>query len=384
MRPGSAPSSVPILARWGAILSLAALVLGGCAGALTTLPREDDAQPFAQLKQAGSQFTRSTDLVETSLPGERQPVRVAVHRVNGPAVSDRVIVLLHGVFSDSEAWRFVTGPLAERANLWLVDLPGCGASDKPRPSRAEEDAYAPTWLARRILAALDHELAGLDPPPRLTVVAHSLSGLVAIHMLADEATQASPARARIDRLVLLSPVDAAIHRPDPFFARLATIEGWEVTLGSLTGYLDSTVTQGTIDSVCDPACALREEAQKRCEILRDPVRRRAMQAMLQKAYPRRGKRTDWDAVEPVVALYGRVRVPCLIVWGERDETLPLSMGYKLAAQIPGAGLLPLPRTMHSPHLEDPARCVEIIGAFSASGLAPEDALILHASAEPAP
>ena len=45
-------------------------------------------------------------------------------------------------------------------------------------------------------------------------------------------------------------------------------------------------------------------------------------------------RPDWERVECLTQEYTGIDEPCLIVWGGRDEVLPVSMGYKLAEEIP--------------------------------------------------
>jgi pimeloyl-ACP methyl ester carboxylesterase len=45
--------------------------------------------------------------------------------------------------------------------------------------------------------------------------------------------------------------------------------------------------------------------------------------------------------------------PTLIVWGERDNTIPLAHGEAAHHAIPGSDFVTLPRAAHFPHLEDP-------------------------------
>ena len=59
--------------------------------------------------------------------------------------------------------------------------------------------------------------------------------------------------------------------------------------------------------------------------------------------------------------------PCLIVWGARDETLPLSMGYKLQAQLPDATLIVIHDTKHSMQLERPHLSSSVLREFIESG-----------------
>ncbi len=60
-------------------------------------------------------------------------------------------------------------------------------------------------------------------------------------------------------------------------------------------------------------------------------------------------------------------IPCLIVWGARDETFPLSMGYKLQAQLPDATLIVIHDTKHSMQLERPRLSSSVVREFIESG-----------------
>jgi pimeloyl-ACP methyl ester carboxylesterase len=76
-----------------------------------------------------------------------------------------------------------------------------------------------------------------------------------------------------------------------------------------------------------------------------------------------GKKLDWDAVRRLEEAYYNITIPCLIVWGDRDETLPLSMGYKLKDQIPSARLVIVPNCKHLLPLEKPALCARLCRSF---------------------
>ena len=65
-------------------------------------------------------------------------------------------------------------------------------------------------------------------------------------------------------------------------------------------------------------------------------------------------------VEP---LYGDIRCPVQIVWGEDDPWIPLSRGMALHACIPQASFETLPGVGHLPQLEAPARLLRTLQAF---------------------
>ncbi len=79
-----------------------------------------------------------------------------------------------------------------------------------------------------------------------------------------------------------------------------------------------------------------------------------------------GDDLDWAAVQRIVDDYANVDVPCLILWGAYDDTLPVSMGFKLEDQIPTAELYIVEDCMHSIQLEYPVLVAEAIRSFNAS------------------
>jgi pimeloyl-ACP methyl ester carboxylesterase len=57
-----------------------------------------------------------------------------------------------------------------------------------------------------------------------------------------------------------------------------------------------------------------------------------------------------------------LRVPTLLLWGERDDAFPLPVAMQAAARIPAAELVVLPAE-HCPHLDMPAACLEHVLPF---------------------
>ncbi|MCP2266996.1 alpha/beta fold hydrolase [Promicromonospora thailandica] len=109
-----------------------------------------------------------------------------VGHVRGPAAPDRAVVLVHGVGSSARAYRRLGEHLATRAAVHAVDLPGYGAS--PRPRHDVDIAAHAAALARYIS---DHVAdAGLPAP---VVVGHSMGAQVVGQLLADHPDAAGAA-----------------------------------------------------------------------------------------------------------------------------------------------------------------------------------------------
>ncbi|MHC5022162.1 MAG: alpha/beta fold hydrolase [Planctomycetota bacterium] len=72
---------------------------------------------------------------------------------------------------------------------------------------------------------------------------------------------------------------------------------------------------------------------------------------------------DWDRIEELERQYANIHVPVLLIWGRRDSTLPASMGYKLAAQLPNARLEVLDRCTHGVCREAPRALAGLVRKF---------------------
>ncbi len=62
-------------------------------------------------------------------------------------------------------------------------------------------------------------------------------------------------------------------------------------------------------------------------------------------------------------LYLLESIPTMIVWGERDNTIPLLHGRQTHEAIPNSHFQTLPRAAHFPHLEDPDGLSEVLREF---------------------
>jgi pimeloyl-ACP methyl ester carboxylesterase len=196
--------------------------------------------------------------------------------------------------------------------------------------------------------------------------------MIVLRMYADETLRAQFADVlrRVDGAVLFTPVDVDVTPTHQTFSEVAYAGDWKIFLADVTGALKERCAAATLAGVGDPRLATREEARRVWEILRDRKRRRAAQAMILQAVPHRDGRLDRDEIARIVSGYPNVSVPCVIVWGEWDDLFPLSMGYKLACELPHACLRIVPRSMHSVPAEHPLLAAKLIRDMAASRTCP--------------
>src|SRR5215208_4108317 len=92
------------------LAALVAMSAAGCAGEYHRLRPEAAVPELAALKESATAIGQRTSRVRVGAAGGR-PVHVAVHE-SGPGDTQRVVVLIHGVLSDSRVWRNVRGDLS--------------------------------------------------------------------------------------------------------------------------------------------------------------------------------------------------------------------------------------------------------------------------------
>ena len=276
---------------------------------------------------------RDFDEWEIELHGHRVVYRVAGA---GPPV-----VLIHGMVNSSRHWEAVALRLAGEHTVIAPDLIGHGDSATPR---GDYSLGAHAAVIRDVLAAIGVE--------RATIVGHSLGGGVAMQFFYQFPQ-------RTERLVLVS--SGGLGREVSPLLRSAAVPGtsailWLAAHPRVLAALGESgrrlrargVGQGVYLQAI--ARALRP--------LEPPGARKAFLQTLRSVIDVRGQR-----VSAQDRLYLLARLPTMIVWGERDNTIPLWHGRAAHEAIPGSRLRTLARAAHFPHLEDPEGLAEVLLDF---------------------
>ncbi len=341
-----------------ALLTLA-LFAAGCAPVLEL--RTDDQIHGDLVNEARDRVSVTTRV--TTFDANGVALDLAVHEI-GPGDRDHLFVMIHGVLSDHQGWRYIAADLGRDHDLMQIDLLGCGESDKPSPESLGPMGYGPTTMARRVLQAIQSRLNDRTAPPRkITMLAHSYGGMLAIRMMGNRALRQEFAATldQVERLILIAPFDVAIQSPPAAFQGLVEVGYWKIELGNLLGLIEAPLTEIVASGFDRVEDAPREEATRLINLVCDRDRFESNCAILRQAVPWTEKeRPDWPQVAELVEDYASIDVPCSILWGARDETLPLSMGYKLASEIPTADLWIFPHCKHSVQLERPGLCAAVI------------------------
>jgi pimeloyl-ACP methyl ester carboxylesterase len=237
------------------------------------------------------------------------------------------LVLLHGAFSDSRAWRPQLDGLSDEFTVTAWDAPGCGGSSDP-PDTFGQSEYGdclakflrglglarPHVLGLSFGSVLALELYRRHPDvPASLVLASAYAGWAG--SLPPEEVRERVRRAREE-----------LERPP---------EQW------IDDYLPTFFTQSVPQEVVDEAKAMMLDTR--------PVGMRAGLRAFAEA--------DLRAVLPTIS------VPTLLLYGEADQRSPVHVAEDLHAHIPGSELVVLPGVGHDSNLEAPAAFNAVVRRF---------------------
>jgi pimeloyl-ACP methyl ester carboxylesterase len=242
-----------------------------------------------------------------------------------------VVLLLHGFGGSTFSFRHQIGPLATHHRVLALDLPGFGLSDRPLDADLSLTAHAERL--REMLDRLGIETA--------SIVGASMGGIVGMRLAA-----AHPER--VERLVLAgSPApDRQIVRPRYTPARPFLPVGYTLLWGR-PAYLQRTLRR----VVYDPAFVTDDI----CAGYAYPWRIRGTAAAL--------FRFARDARRDLPVHPAGIGTRTLLLWGEADPAVPLSVAHRLHATLPDARLEVLPRAGHLVLEEQPEACTASILRF---------------------
>ena len=221
------------------------------------------------------------------------------------------IVLIHGLGSSSEIWAALMQLLKKDCLVYAPDLPGFG-----RTPLAPEGTNIQTHVLylKRFLDALGY--------PRVTLVGNSLGGWIATRFAVEYPE-------RVERLYLLN--SAGLRRENMHSPYVEDRNEAHNSIKQMLGYplpVPTFMLDALIRNAQSPAYA--------------------------------GFIRGYDRREELDAVLAEVQAPTTIIWGERDNLLPLICAYDFHQGISNSELVLLPRTGHMPQIQNPVKVAHII------------------------
>lgn len=231
------------------------------------------------------------------------------------------LLILHGWGSNSERWQKVKKLLeAEGIEVLVLDLPGFGKIPPPSEVWGRSDYI--NWIFQKV------KEKGWQ---KFNLLGHSFGGGLATK-IAFEFSE------RIEKLILCAP---AIIRRRSIKSYLFY---WVAFIGkrflSLPGLKKLKPLAQKL---------IYKFAGTRDYYLADGIMKEVMKKI-------------WKE-ENLFPFLEKIEIPTLILWGEKDDVLPLKDAYQIKEKIRNSEIKIIPKAKHSPHREKPEETAKVVLDF---------------------
>jgi pimeloyl-ACP methyl ester carboxylesterase len=259
----------------------------------------------------------------------------------GDEENQRHVLFIHGLGSTADRWLDIPDALSLCGfHTVAIDLPGFGESDKPEGMDYTIDRFADIIVKFIHKIQTDSIKGNNGHSHKTTIVGHSLGGYIASYLAAEN-------NELVDKLVLIDS-SGMLNEPTPI----------------LREYLEAAKlpTKGKVRSVFERMCAnpwrvpdtLVDDFIMR---MSNPTAVHAFESALENS-AKTNIRIDR------LRLIGKLGIPTLIIWGEKDKVIPTEEHYKIfrdAIRTPNA--MVINDTGHAPFIEKPAITTELLRRF---------------------
>jgi pimeloyl-ACP methyl ester carboxylesterase len=235
------------------------------------------------------------------------------------------LVLIHGFGEFLEAWWCNIAPLSEHCQVYAIDLPGHGLSDKPAV-----DYTLP--FATEVATGFAQTL-GIG---RASLVGHSLGGLVAMSLAINFPDA-------VDRLILVD--SAGLTDKVSLLYRLICFP----LLGELMvePTIKASIRRGMKRAFYNPDLVSEEMVERDYQCMKMPGAKQAMLNIIRYGIGLRGP-------SPEVIMLDRlhlIKSPTLLIHGAQDKVIPVKYARRAFKLIPNAKLMVIEECGHCPYIE---------------------------------
>ena len=248
--------------------------------------------------------------------------------------NNKHVLFIHGLGSSSLIWRDIPQALSEKFHTISVDLIGFGKSDKP-----PELEYTIRYFSQFIKSFLRQ--IEINDKDRITIVGHSLGGYIAIDYAIEN-------RDQIDKLILIDS-SGMLSQPTPLLENYlsAALE------------TDSILRYKKVTRVFEDLLA---ERTRLLPLFVDIFISTIGEIGAKHAFYSAFKNSTTTTID-LKRLKQIEDVPCLIIWGQNDNLIPIDHLKKFKDILKDAEVLTIQDAGHSPFVEKTAIVYEKLRTF---------------------
>lgn len=249
------------------------------------------------------------------------------------------VLLLHGYAHFLETWDFNLRPLSEHYQVYAMDLPGHGLSDKP------EVTYNIFFFTRFVIDFM--QALGIE---HASLVGHSMGGQISLNVAINFPQ-------KVDRLVLetaagLSHDVSLLHK----MCSMPVLRSTDTQDSPIKTALGRRMKR----EFYNPDFVAKEIVDLSYRFMEQmPETRRVLLSILHHS-------VTADGLRPEVVMVDRlhlVKSPALLIHGAQDAIHPLEMSQNACRLIPNARLKVIDQCGHCPHIEKAAEFNEAVISF---------------------
>ena len=250
---------------------------------------------------------------------------------------DNHVLFIHGLGSSSLAWRDIPDALSQYFHTITIDLIGFGASEKP-----ETADYTIKGLSKFIEDFLKERI-GIEKKEhkKINIVGHSLGGYIAAQVAIEN-------KKMIEKLVLIDS-SGLLERPTQLLKdyRVAATE-----INPVTRY--EKVKRVLEDLYAGPSRLLPVAVDLFEYTIERPGARHAFETAFDNSTTTQIEQKGFKQIDDI---------PCLIIWGEKDNLIPIEYYYRFRQMLPKAKYETIADAGHAPFVEKTALVYEKLRTF---------------------
>lgn len=259
-------------------------------------------------------------------------INISYNHYSSSTKANPALVLVHGFLSSKFCYRFMIPELIEHFDIFVFDYPPFGDSDKV----CKYD-FSYHNFARIIIELLDkHHIS------TASIGGHSMGGQVALftaHLYPD----------RIDKLILFSP-STYVKKSSTFIRIVSKTPAFWFVLKKY--FYRKGVYGALLNCVYDPHIIDKDMIKG---YMRPFLKKDIFHCLTKMIRDREGDLPSEHLQS--------IKTDCLVLWGEEDKVLPISLGHKLINDLPSAKLVTFKKIGHLLPEEIPQTLSEQIKEF---------------------
>lgn len=250
---------------------------------------------------------------------------------------DKHVLFIHGLGSSSLAWRDIPDALSQYFHTITIDLIGFGVSERPDTANYTIKGFSKfikDFLKERIeLDKKEHK--------RINIVGHSLGGFIAAQVAIEN-------KKMIEKLVLIDS-SGLLERPTQLLKdyRVAATE-----INPVTRY--EKVKRVLEDLYAGPSRLLPVAVDLFDYTIERPGARHAFETAFDNSTTTQIEQKGFKEIDDI---------PCLIIWGEKDNLIPIEYFYRFRQMLPKAKYETVADAGHAPFVEKTALVYEKLRTF---------------------